>query len=261
MKNNKKEKKALLIALSICVFSVGVAAWGTYAGISDYLDTESIIYSTAETQNQGPTISESEKSEEPVIDIDPENTQIDKEESEANIIEEPAEEVTTVPETPPQPEVVAEPEPEPEPVIEEAVSPTYSLSSNFMLPVNSTTILKEFSADELVYNETMKDYRVHSGVDVKAVLGETVFAVNNGIVKSTFNDLLLGNVMIIEHGEYEVWYCGLGDTFLVNEGTIVSSGQEIGSVKDVPFEQGETHLHIEVWHNGKAIDPLSLILP
>ena len=55
-------------------------------------------------------------------------------------------------------------------------------------------------------------------------------------------------------------YCGLGETFLVHEGDVVTAGQDIGSVTAAPFESAlDSHLHIEVTQNGEPVDPASVL--
>ncbi len=50
-----------------------------------------------------------------------------------------------------------------------------SAAQSFVLPV-SGAILQAYSGDELVYNETLGDWRTHNGVDYSAALGEEVIA-------------------------------------------------------------------------------------
>ena len=143
------------------------------------------------------------------------------------------------------------------PVEETAAEPTYTVSETLTRPVPGE-VMTEFS-DTPVYSETMRDYRVHAGTDYTAAHGETVHACANGIVKETHTDMLRGNMIVIEHGDYEVRYCGLGETFLVHEGDVVTAGQDIGSVTAAPFESAlDSHLHIEVTRNGEPVDPESV---
>lgn len=143
------------------------------------------------------------------------------------------------------------------PVEETAAEPTYTVSETLTRPVPGE-VMTEFS-DTPVYSETMRDYRVHVGTDYTAAHGETVHACANGIVKETHTDMLRGNMIVIEHGDYEVCYCGLGETFLVHEGDVVTAGQDIGSVTAAPFESAlDSHLHIEVTRNGEPVDPESV---
>ena len=54
-------------------------------------------------------------------------------------------------------------------------------------------------------------------------------------------------------------YCGLGETFLVEPGEIVSAGQDIGSVTAAPFESAmDAHLHLEASEDGVPFNPENL---
>ena len=150
------------------------------------------------------------------------------------------------------------PEPVQKPVEAAAPVAAYTESEQYIRPVESAELLSAYS-EAPVYSETMRDYRVHTGADYKAERGETVHAAANGIVKSTHTDMLLGNMIVIDHGGAEISYCGLGETFLVKPGEVVERGQDIGSVTAAPFESAmETHLHIEAVQHGKNIDPETL---
>ena len=106
----------------------------------------------------------------------------------------------------------------------------------------------------------MKDWRIHTGLDVAAQNEEPVLACANGLVKETYSDSMLGNVVLIEHGDYLFSYCGVGENFLVQPGEVVSMGQQIGVVTAVPFEAAEeTHLHLEVRRDGAALDPQAVL--
>ena len=134
----------------------------------------------------------------------------------------------------------------------------YTVSAEFLRPVNSAEILAPYT-DIPVYSETMRDYRAHLGADYIAERGETVKAAANGIVKKAYTDMLLGNTLGIEHGGVELYFCGLGETFLVKPGEIVFAGQDIGCITAAPYESAmEPHLHLEAIRNGEMIDPEKL---
>ena len=154
----------------------------------------------------------------------------------------------------PVPSSLAEGEP-----LEEEVLETWTSSLTFIPPVGGE-ITKAFSGDELVYAETMRDYRTHNGIDLASPKGETVHAMASGVVTDIRWDDLLGNMIVIRHGDYEAAYCGLGGTALVHVGDTVTLGQDIGSVLDVPCEIIEqAHIHLEVKRNGEYIDPSELL--
>lgn len=248
--NVKKERRGMFFALAICLVSIGIASLGTYNSVSNYLDEQNL---NSQTQEQSADVSLTTSDED-----DPEL------ENDTDVSEQAIESEDTTSSLQIDEEVNVESsnddiEPDVSQANTETSKPSYTLSSSYSLPVSSMTILQGFSGDTLVYNETMKDYRSHNGVDISSYVGETVYAVNNGLVLDTFNDLLLGNVVSVEHGDYEVWYCGLGSTFLVEAGEVIEQGTAIGSVKEVPFEASEEcHIHIEVRVDGELIDPLSI---
>lgn len=111
-----------------------------------------------------------------------------------------------------------------------------------------------FSGDELVYHETLRDWRTHNGADYAA---ETqVCAVTAGTVTAVQDDALWGRVVEVTDAEERVWrYCGL-DTVQVTERETVSAGAVLGTPGTVPAENSAgTHLHLECRRAGEFLDP------
>lgn len=260
-KGKKSSRGGFYAALAICVLAIGIAAWSTYDTMSGFLaptDTE------ASKSTVRDTLTASVPADDPETAVTEghahgtaSSVPVEPETSAAAEVEvtEPAE---AVPEEPAEEPAAAEPE-ETVPVEATAAEPVvYSISDRYLYPVSSGEILAPY-AEVPVYSETMRDYRVHLGMDLKAERGETVKAAANGIVKDAYTDMLLGNILVVEHGSVELHYCGLGETFLVKPGEVVSAGQDIGSVTAAPFESAlEPHLHLEASENGQVIDPASL---
>ena len=214
------ERRGFYLALAVCLTAIGIAAWSTYDTVSGFLEPTGSESSASSAGHAQGSVPEVSASTE----------------AEPQEVNAPAEET---------------------PVEETAAEPTYTVSETLTRPVPGE-VMTEFS-DTPVYSETMRDYRVHAGTDYTAAHGETVHACANGIVKETHTDMLRGNMIVIEHGDYEVRYCGLGETFLVHEGDVVTAGQDIGSVTAAPFESAlDSHLHIEVTRNGEPVDPESV---
>ena len=205
------ERRGFYLALAVCLTAIGIAAWSTYDTVSGFLEptgSESSASSSASTPRPTPEASAP-------VDDDPESA------VSAGHAQGTVPEVSASTEAEPQ-EVNAPAEETP--VEETAAEPTYTVSETLTRPVPGE-VMTEFS-DTPVYSETMRDYRVHAGTDYTAAHGETVHACANGIVKETHTDMLRGNMIVIEHGDYEVRYCGLGETFLVHEGDVVTAGQK-----------------------------------
>ena len=97
------------------------------------------------------------------------------------------------------PAVEEEPAPEPEDLLPQVVS-----------PLDGTTVTV-FSTTELMYDETMADWRTHNGLDIQAAEGDAVKTAASGMVVSIKSDELMGTTVVIEHaGGYTTQYSCLG---------------------------------------------------
>ncbi|WP_324255041.1 peptidoglycan DD-metalloendopeptidase family protein [Bacillus sp. REN16] len=104
----------------------------------------------------------------------------------------------------------------------------------------------------------------HKGLDIAAPIGDHIYAVEEGIVKSSSFRGSYGHVIFIEHPNgYETVYAHLSKRS-VQEGETVEKGQLIGHIGSTGNSTGP-HLHFEV-HNGEwnssrnnAIDPLYML--
>ncbi len=124
-------------------------------------------------------------------------------------------------------------------------------------------VIRGYSASTPVYNPTMDDWRVHTGIDIAAEEGEAVCAVAAGTVCKVYTDYFKGNVVEIQHldGRISV-YCGLADHPSAAVGDTVTAGTVIGSVgAPSSFESLDgAHLHFEMLQDGTRLDP-TLYLP
>lgn len=129
-------------------------------------------------------------------------------------------------------------------------------ATSFVLPLGGT-VDKAFSNGEMVQSKTMGDWRAHNGVDFRGAVGDPVIAVNNGIVKAVYDDVLWGTVVEIDHGHgLLARYCGLGKGSTVEVGARVKINDRIGNLGAIPIESAdEVHLHFETRQDGKAVDP------
>ncbi len=131
----------------------------------------------------------------------------------------------------------------------------------YVRPV-SGAVLREYSGDVPVYNPTMDDWRVHTGIDIKAAVGDQVKAVAAGKVSALYRDDFKGTVVEIKHSDGKTSiYCGLMATPVVKAGDSVTAGEVIGSVGDTAIFESvdESHLHFEMKENGAFINPLDVL--
>ncbi len=133
----------------------------------------------------------------------------------------------------------------------------------FVEPVDGE-IQKRFSSGELVYSETMNDYRTHNGIDISAEDGATVVSVADGTVADVRVDPLWGTVVSVDHGDGIVSiYKNLSDTLPegIESGAFIEEGGVLGAVSSGALvEIGETsHLHLEVMADGVYVDPVETL--
>lgn len=119
-------------------------------------------------------------------------------------------------------------------------------------------ILLPYSAQELVYSNTMGDYRVHLGVDIKASEGANVKAAAAGTVEKIEKLELMGNTVTIDHGNgMKTVYSNLQNAILVKEGDKVEQGTVLGGVGTSAAAESKdaAHLHFEMWNKEAAVNP------
>lgn len=226
-KSNKKDNKnikALFSVICLCIISLGL-----------------IVYFSTNSKTQENTVNENTTIEE-TTDVQHavtvKETTAKKEKTTKNTKKK--KEATTVPTT-----------------MEEGENNT-PYKSFYKYPLTEA-VVKGYS-EELVYDETMGDYRAHIAVDFSGTKGDEVVAVNDGLVLSVKTDNMLGTIVEIDHGgSFIVKYCGL-DSVSVKKGQIIDIGKKIGTLGTVPMESADaSHLHLEATYDGKAVNPLNVM--
>lgn len=167
----------------------------------------------------------------------------------------PVIEVTPKAATPVAPKSQAE---EKKPVEEEtaAIEPT-ELLPQVVSPLDGTTVTV-FSMTELMYDDTMADWRTHNGLDIQAGEGDAVKTAAAGTVVSVRNDELMGTTVVIDHpGGYTTTYASLQEEPPVLSGDQVNAGDIIGCVGSTAAAESGMgpHLHFSVSKDGAVIDP------
>ena len=238
-KSPKNNSKGFYIALGVCLIAIGVAAWTTYDSVTNYASPSTSSPSSAvQPTNQtlsGITVNTSEP------------------EASSEVSAAPSSEAESS-----EPAVVSQKPVSSKPAASQPAKQTTAPVLTFQYPVGST-VTQEYSGENPVYNKTMQDWRVHTGVDISAQQGDVIKAAANGTVKDVLADDSLGNVVVITHGSIEAYYCGLGQTS-VKKGDSVRQGQQIGTLGIVPCESADApHLHLAMKRGGKYIDPLSVL--
>ena len=143
---------------------------------------------------------------------------------------------------------------EEQPVVE-AAAPIY------VWPV-AGQVERAHSSDTLSYDQTLRDWRTHEGIDIIAELGAPVVAAHSGSVESIVQDSLYGTVVTVSHGDgTRTIYANLAENPPVNVGDWIDCGTTIGSVGSTALcEISQTsHLHFAITVNGTVADPMDYL--
>ncbi len=204
----KQHRRALYIALALCVVA---------AGVTGYLVTNRKAPTQQASANQ------------PVVDVKPPVV------------------------TPVKPDLPAQEESEEE---EPPVEAAAQLLPQVVSPLDGTTVTV-FSMSELLYDETMADWRTHEGLDIQAAEGDAVKTAAAGEVTSVTQDELMGTTVCITHsGGYVTKYSSLQENPPISQGQQLAAGDIVGYVGTAAAEASMgPHLHFSVEKDGTLIDP------
>lgn len=128
----------------------------------------------------------------------------------------------------------------------------------FKIPVSYSRISSQFTKKR--YHPVLKRYRAHLGTDFAAPRGRKIYAAGDGRVEFVGRRGGYGNCTIIRHPNgYKTLY-GHQSRFKpgLKRGQRVKKGDLIGYVGSTGLSSGP-HLHLGVYKNGRAVNPLSVI--
>ena len=129
------------------------------------------------------------------------------------------------------------------------------------MPVDGQ-VISEYAMEVLSYNQTTRDWRVHSGVDIAAEAGTPVLAAADGTVYTVYDDASMGMTVVIRHdGGYTTTYSSLADSVSVSAGDSVTMGQAIGTVGSTALMETALgdHVHFAVTCDGEPVDPVAFV--
>ena len=120
---------------------------------------------------------------------------------------------------------------------------------------------QKHSVDVQVFNPTLKDYRVHLGIDITTEENAPVCAVADGTVSQIWEDPMMGWCVALSHtGDCVTVYKNLAKELAegLATGKTVQQGELLGYVGDSAMMEiaQEPHLHMEMTVGGLQVDPL-----
>lgn len=103
-----------------------------------------------------------------------------------------------------------------------------------------------------------KDKDFHPGLDISADYGQPVVATADATVSAAGPNGAYGNMVMLDHGFGIVTKYGHLSRIAVADGQPVKRGDVIGYVGSTGRSTG-SHLHYEIWMNGRLTDPMTLL--
>ncbi len=175
--------------------------------------------------------------------------------------EQPAKTADTPADQPPAQTTVSQPGAE-KPEAKETGAKVQEKLPVFTFPVRGAEVQREYSGAQLVFDETMGDWRTHNGTDFACDEGDEVMAVLDGVVERIYEDGLLGACVVLDHGaDLKSLYCGLTVAEGLREDQKLSAGQTLGrACGSILGESAQAcHVHLELRESGQLIDPMSVL--
>ena len=126
----------------------------------------------------------------------------------------------------------------------------------------SGVVLMDYSADALIYDETLDLYRTNESISIGAAEAEEVLAAADGIVTDIGKSDALGNYVVLDNGSgYETTYGQLSEDLAVAVGEYVDQGEVLGCINAPSWYSSAlgTHLSFTVRVNGETVNPLEFL--
>lgn len=110
----------------------------------------------------------------------------------------------------------------------------------------------------LVSSEFDPDIK-HYGVDILAPSQTPVIAMMDGFVFNSGWDLETGYTIGIQHADNILSFYKHNSQLLKEKGTFVRAGEAIAIIGNTGTLSNGPHLHFEIWHNGKPVNPQEIL--
>ena len=140
-------------------------------------------------------------------------------------------------------------------------TPVGSVAS-YSLPLTNPSICMGYFDNELVYNNSLKQWETHKSLDLTSTTSSNVMSIADGVVEKVYSNYLEGNVIVISHDNgLQSSYASLGDDISLKVGDKVVKGQVIATISDSAYSELNTgdHLHFTLYEGGVKIDPMTYL--
>ncbi len=99
----------------------------------------------------------------------------------------------------------------------------------------------------------------HYGVDVAAPKNTAIKAAADGVVINAGYTVETGYIIAIQHPNNVVTMYKHNSILLKKEGSPVKAGEAVAIIGNTGEQSSGPHLHFELWHKGRAVDPVGYV--
>jgi len=96
----------------------------------------------------------------------------------------------------------------------------------------------------------------HFGIDIVAEKDSPIKSIKSGVVISIEESTNNGNTLSVQHDNNLISIYKHNSVVLKKVGESVSAGEAIAIIGDTGTHSTGPHMHLELWYEGKAVDPL-----
>ncbi len=133
---------------------------------------------------------------------------------------------------------------------------TESPDSEYWLSLESQKVLNP--VEGIISSEFDPSIK-HFGVDILAPSQSPIIAIMDGFVINSGWDLETGYTIGIQHDGNFLSFYKHNSKLLKEKGTFVQAGEAVAIIGNTGTLSNGPHLHFEIWHNGKPINPKELV--
>ena len=119
----------------------------------------------------------------------------------------------------------------------------------FIPPISGGTISEPYGPDNK-----------HYGIDLMAPKNTPIKAIMDGFVFTSDWTLETGNTIGIQHANNLISFYKHNSVLLKESGSQIKAGEAIAIIGNTGTLSTGPHLHFELWHNGKAVNPENFII-
>ncbi|MCD7972045.1 MAG: M23 family metallopeptidase [Candidatus Azobacteroides sp.] len=133
----------------------------------------------------------------------------------------------------------------------------YNLS---LIDIQSNALPAFFAPTKGIITSSFDSNKKHFGIDIATAPDEVVVAVLDGVVIFSGFDINVGNVIVLQHSNDFLSVYKHNSFLLKQTGEAVKAGDIIAVSGNTGTHSTGYHLHFELWHKRKPVNPEEYIL-